>query len=474
MRSDDLNRSPEKGVYVKTFGCQMNDYDTSKMLEILRQNHYHAVQSPEQADLILINSCAIREKPENKVYSLLGTYDSIKRSRPEVVIGVGGCVAQQDGRRMLRRAPNLDLVFGTDNLFELPDMLREVAKGKRVVRTEWQSRKVKVQNFIPPEAMGSGVTGVAGRGIAAHRSPGLGLSIDRGEPSPKAQIAIAKGCNNFCTFCVVPHTRGLEVSREAGNIVTEAAALVARGVREITLLGQNVNSYRAEGIGFVELLRRIGAVEGLARIRYTSPHPKDFDEELARAHRDIPNLCEHLHLPFQSGSDPILKAMRRNHTIDAYLAKLEMARSLVPDLSLSTDIIVGFPGESEADFEKTLAVLEAVRFDHLYAFKFSPRTITPAARMPDQVSEPVKAQRLERVLALHEENVARANRELYGTTQEVMIEGAHPREPGALVGRTRGNKSTTVPDCRLALGTLVPVEIVGARKFSLVGRAVGQ
>ena len=473
-------RSNPKGVFIQTFGCQMNDYDTSKMLEVLRAENYHAVNTPEQADLILINSCAIREKPENKVYSLLGRYERIKKARPDVVIGVGGCVAQQDGRRMLDRAPVLDLVFGTDNLFELPEMLRDVASGRKVVRTEWRSRKVKVQNFIPSEAMGGWHTAVPGRGIAAHErksphfrdehGPVVDGPVGAQTTAPKAQIAITKGCNNFCTFCVVPYTRGLEVSREPQNIVQEAEALVERGARDITLLGQNVNSYKAKGTDFVDLLCLLNDLPGLSRIRYTSPHPKDFNRRLAQAHQSLPKLCEHLHLPFQSGSNAILKAMHRNHTIESYLKKIEMVRSLVPRMAFSTDIIVGFPGESDADFEKTLSVFAAVRFDHLYAFKFSPRSITPAASLPGQVAESVKAARLERMLNLHESILCDRNRRLVGSVQEVLVEGWHPRHPGEIIGRTRGNKSTAVVNCEAAPGDLVPVEIIATRKFSLVGK----
>ncbi|MBI3994037.1 MAG: tRNA (N6-isopentenyl adenosine(37)-C2)-methylthiotransferase MiaB, partial [Candidatus Lambdaproteobacteria bacterium] len=350
-----VNRS--RKVYIQTFGCQMNEYDSEKMLEHLRGQDYVPTDDPRQADLILINTCAIREKSEHKVYSRLGELDGLKRARPHVVLGVGGCVAQQRGEEILRRAPQVDLVFGTDNLFELPELLREVAAGRRVAQTAWRGRKTRVENFIPAMAPDFGPE-------AASASP------------VKAHLAIAKGCNNFCTFCVVPHTRGREVSREPQNILDEARALVQRGVLEITLLGQNVNSYRAHGTDFVDLLQRLNDLPGLARIRYTSPHPKDFNARLAQAHAELPKLCEHLHLPFQSGSDRILKAMRRNHEIAAYLDKIALVRECVPRIALSTDIIVGFPGETEEDFQATLEVVRRVRFDHLYAFKFSPRTDT--------------------------------------------------------------------------------------------------
>jgi tRNA-2-methylthio-N6-dimethylallyladenosine synthase len=364
------------------------------------------------------------------------------------VIGVGGCVAQQRGREILRRAQHVDLVFGTDNLFELPEMLREVESGRRVLRTEWRGRKQKVENFIPD----------------------VDLPLPVGAPSPvAAQLAITKGCNNFCTFCIVPYTRGREVSREPDNILAEAQRLAARGVKEILLLGQNVNSYKALGVDFVALLERLHAVPGLERLRYTSPHPKDFNDRLARAHRDLPKLCEHLHLPFQAGSNRILKAMRRNHQIGTYLAKLARARELVPRLAISTDVIVGFPGETEEEFQATLAVMREVRFDQVYAFKFSAREGTPAATLPDPVPEAAKTERLARLFDLHERTVQAINEALVGSRAEVLVEGPERQDHGVW-GRTRTNKNVTVLECGAPAGRLVPVEIVAARKFALVGR----
>ncbi len=447
MSPTTANGADRKGVFIQTFGCQMNEYDSAKMLEQLRAENYAPVDSPARAHLILVNTCAIREKSEHKVYSLLGRLGGIKRSHPEVVIGVGGCVSQQRGAEILKRVESVDMVFGTDNLFELPAMLRAVAAGERVVRTDWHDRKRKVANFIPDFGPAFGAPGEV-----------------------KAGLAITKGCNNFCTFCVVPYTRGREVSREPENILAEARAMLARGIREITLLGQNVNSYKAGETDFVGLLRHLNELEGLQRIRYTSPHPKDFDEKLADAHAVLPKLCEHLHLPFQSGSDRILKAMRRNHKIATYLDKMTMIRQRVPGIALSTDIIVGFPGESEEDFEATLNVLRTVRFDHVYAFKFSPRSGTPAATLSDQVPERVRAERLARLFELNDSIVSERTSALIGSRQEVLSEGPHRRGCGAITGRTRGNKPVMVVDCNAERGDLVPVEIVSARKFSLVAR----
>ncbi|MEE8433654.1 MAG: tRNA (N6-isopentenyl adenosine(37)-C2)-methylthiotransferase MiaB [bacterium] len=451
MDPTTTSRGEPKGVYIQTFGCQMNDYDSAKMVEQLRGENYIPVDSPRDADLILVNTCAIREKSEHKVYSLLGSLGAIKQSRPEVVIGVGGCVSQQRGDEILKRVRSVDMVFGTDNLFELPEMLRDVAGGKRVVRTAWHDRKRKVANFIP--AFGQGVEG-----------------LPDAAPPVKAGLVITKGCNNFCTFCVVPYTRGREVSREPDNILAEARALVENGTREITLLGQNVNSYKTGSARFVDLLEQLDAIEGLARIRYTSPHPKDFGEELAAAHARLPKLCEHIHLPVQSGSNRILKAMRRNHTIESYLDKVTLIREKVPNMALSTDIIVGFPGEGDQDFEDTLSLMRQARFDHLYAFKFSPRSDTPAAGYRHQVPEGVRAERLARLFELHEVIRKERSEALIGTGQEVLVEGLHPRDTGAVTGRTRGNKPVTIPGRSAEPGELVPVTIVALRHQSLVGR----
>jgi tRNA-2-methylthio-N6-dimethylallyladenosine synthase len=459
----------QRKVFLQTFGCQMNAYDSARMLEQLRGEGYVCVDSPRQADLILLNTCAIRDKAEHKVYSLLGTLGGIKRARPAVTIAVGGCVSQQRGEEILRRVREVDVVFGPDHVFDLPALLDAAEGGARVVRTEWRHRTARVANFVPDlPPLPAPAPAPAPEGAPAPGPAPAWRGLD-GAGEVKAGLAITKGCNNFCTFCVVPYTRGREVSREPDNIVAEARALAARGVREITLLGQNVNSYKAGGVNFVELLRRLNEVPGLARLRYTSPHPKDFREELARAHAELPKLCEHVHLPVQSGSDRILAAMRRNHGIAAYLEQMAMIRSHVPQVALSTDLIVGFPGETEEDFEATLALVRTVRFDQVYAFKYSPRSGTPAATLPGQVPEPVRAGRLERLFALHDEIVRERNAALVGSRQEVLVEGPHPRG-GAVTGRTRGNKPVMLVDSPREPGALVPVQVVAARKYSLVAR----
>ena len=352
----------------------MNEYDTDKMFEVLRHENYFHTDSREDADLIILNTCSIREKAEHKVYSELGRLRDLKTANPELKIGVGGCVAQQEGEAILRRDSNVDFVFGTDNLFELPRMLRKVHNGEKFTKTQRYDRQ-KVHNFVPEYTFQK----LQHSGIKAH-------------------LTITKGCNNYCSFCVVPVTRGLEVSREPDQIIAEAERLVSTGTREICLLGQNVNSYKANGVDFVELLQRLDKLDGLQRLRFISPHPKDFHEKLADAIASLPSLCEQLHLPLQSGSDRILHRMRRWYTIDTYYQKVAMLRGLLPDVSISTDIIVGFPGETDEEFEMTIEAIRKIRFDLIYSFKYSPRPGTRAADYPKHLSESVKSKRLKILL----------------------------------------------------------------------------
>ena len=435
---------PNRKVHIQTFGCQMNEYDTDKMLEVLRHQNYSSTQDSEEADLILLNTCSVREKAEHKVYSLLGRLRQLKQKNPSLVIGVGGCVAQQEGINILKRAPGVDLVFGTDNLFDLPEMLVKVQRGERVVQTERKAHKQKVRNFIPEYTFGQGIPGI------------------------KAHISITKGCNNFCTFCIVPITRGLEVSREPDDILEEAKQLVFTGTKEILLLGQNVNSYQAQGVDFVELLTRLDGIEGLERLRFISPHPKDLNESLAKAFRDLPSLCEHMHLPLQAGSNEVLKRMRRHYTLEEYLEKVDLLRGYVPDIALSTDLIMGFPGETEKDFQKTIEALEAIRYDQLYAFKYSPRPGTPAATYEDQLEDSVKVDRLRVVLETHERFQSEKCRQLIGTDQEVLIEGVHPKEQKSHLGRTRRNYSVMIQNCDAKPGDVLNVRIMETKQHSLI------
>jgi tRNA-2-methylthio-N6-dimethylallyladenosine synthase len=425
-----------KKAYFQTFGCQMNEHDSLKMKGVLEADGYAFTDTPDDASLIIVNTCSVRHNPENKVYSLLGRLRKLKEADPAIVIGVGGCVAQQEGEAILRREKAVDMVFGPDNFFRLPEMLARVREGERVLMTQWQKRPGdRIQNFVPEEWVESG-------------------HVD----GCKAYIAITKGCDNFCTFCIVPYTRGREVSRDRDNILREAHYLIENGAKEIWLLGQNVNSYRAGGAGFYELLDAVSQLDGLTRVRFTSPHPNDWNDRLSDLMAARPAICNQLHLPFQAGSDRLLQAMNRQHTIAEYLRKIEYMQSINPAIELSTDLIVGFPSETDDEFEETLRVLEAVQFTQIFPFKYSPRPGTKAADLDDDVPRAVKEERLARVIALQtritEERMAR----LIGTEQDVLIDSAHPKRRGVMNGRTDGFRPVSVPG-DFEIGDLVPVRV---------------
>lgn len=437
-------------AYIQTFGCQMNEHDSFRMVEILRREGYEITQVPEEATLILLNTCSVRQNPENKVYSLLGRLRRLKKGNPELIIGVGGCVAQQEGETILEREPSVDMVFGPDNYFRLPDMIACVRKGERVLMTKWLPRAAdRVQNFVPEEWVEAGhVEGC------------------------KAYVSITKGCDNFCTFCVVPFTRGREVSREPDNILREVRDLVSRGAREIWLLGQNVNSYRARDVGFYELLDEVSRVNGLRRVRFTSPHPNDWNHRLSDLMAERETICNHLHLPFQAGSDRILACMNRGHTIAQYLEKIAYMKRINPAIEISTDLIVGFPTETEKEFEETLRVVEEVEFSQIFPFKYSPRPGTKAAAMDDDVPREVKEERLARVIALQERIGERKSAAYVGTEQVVLIDSAHPRVRGAMNGRTDGFRPVTIRDTDLEFGEMARVRITGYQHHWLEGEVI--
>jgi len=443
MKSCSQNTENGKKVFIQTYGCQMNEYDTDKMFEVLRHENYFHTDSQEDADLIILNTCSIREKAEHKVYSELGRLRDLKTANPELKIGVGGCVAQQEGEAILRRDSNVDFVFGTDNLFELPRMLRKVHKGEKITKTRRYDRQ-KVRNFVPEYTFQK----LQHSGIKAH-------------------LTITKGCNNFCSFCVVPVTRGQEVSREPDQIIAEVERLVSTGTREICLLGQNVNSYRANGVDFVDLLQRLDKLDGLQRLRFTSPHPKDFNEKLADAIASLPSLCEQLHLPLQSGSNRILRMMRRWYTMETYYQKVSMLRERLPDATLSTDLIVGFPGETDEEFQMTIDAVRKIQFDLIYSFKYSPRPGTRAADYPGHLSESVKSERLKLLLETQGKIVREKFQALVGTEQEVLIEGNHHRKINSATGRTRGNHPVSIKNSTKKAGELMRVLITKANQNSL-------
>ncbi len=439
-----------KKVYIKTYGCQMNEHDSARISSILASVGYLPVDVPESADLIVINTCSVRENPENKVYSLLGKLRSIKKEKPDLVVAVCGCVAQQEGERILEKEPIVDLVFGPDRYFHLTEFLMRVEKGERICDIGRRYPKPPIEDFIPEEWLEKG-----------HRE------------GVKAYIVIAKGCNNKCSFCIVPRTRGREVYRTPRSILKEVEIVVSEGIREVWLLGQNVNSYKYEGgYRFADLLREVSDNELIWRIRFTSPHPKDWTFDLTDLISERKNIARHLHLPLQSGSNIILKQMRRGHTIERYLEQIKYMKERIPGIEISTDLIVGFPGETEEDYEETLKVVREVRFSQIYPFKYSPRPGTYAERLGDNVPREVKEERLAKLISLQEGINAEEMRKLVGTEQEVLIEEAHHKKDGYWNGRTNGYRPITVKARDLSVGDLVLVRVKGFHGHWLEGDLV--
>jgi len=436
----------KKKLYIQTYGCQMNQYDSERIAQVMAREGYDRTDRIDAADLILLNTCSVRDKAEHKVYSALGSWKEFKNYRDGVIIGVGGCVAQQEGERLLRRAPHLDLVFGTHNIHKLPQMIGQVQAA--------HLRPVETAFYRDPAYMedADGRTQVQGA---------------------KAFVTVMQGCNKVCSFCIVPHVRGREVSRPSAKIIAEVEALVARGVIEVMFLGQNVNSYGKLTPGeltFAELLRRADAIDGLERIRFTTSHPQDLSPELTEAFADLTHLCEHLHLPVQSGSDAVLARMRRGYTREEYLERLRRLRGRRPEVALSTDIIVGFPGETDAEFEATLEMLEQVEYDEIYSFIYSPRPQTVSAKIyADDIIEDVKKERLERVQTLQRVISSTKNRQRIGDLEEVLIDGPSKLKNGQVMGRTRGNRIVNVNGPDSLAGKLTPVRITGATATSLIG-----
>ena len=440
----------KRRLYIKTFGCQMNEYDSAKMVDVLRESHgYESVDRPEEADLLLLNTCSVREKAQEKVFSELGRWNQLKQSRPEIILGVGGCVASQEGDAIRTRAPYVDLVFGPQTLHRLPDMLRSV-----------ESRRVSVVDVSFPE-------------IEKFDA----LPTPRAE-GPSAFVSVMEGCSKYCTFCVVPYTRGEEVSRPFDDVLREVSELARQGVREVTLLGQNVNAYRGDmGDGsqadLALLIHYVSAIEGIGRIRYTTSHPVEMSPSLIAAYAEVPGLVSHLHLPVQSGSDRILSLMKRGHTTLEYRSTIRRLREARPDLSLSSDFIIGFPGETEADFEATMDLIEDVRFDHSFSFIYSPRPGTPAAAFPDDVPMAVKQERLKRLQNRISALAADYSTAMVGTTQQVLVEGTSRKSKDAMSGRTPNNRVVNFAGDESLVGSFVFVEITEALPNSLRGVLVG-
>jgi tRNA-2-methylthio-N6-dimethylallyladenosine synthase len=444
-----------KQLYMRTIGCQMNVHDSQQMVLRLAPSGYLQVDDEGSADLIVVNTCAIRAKAEQKVFSYLGRLAERKRNRPGLIIAVGGCVAQQSGAAILRRMPAVDIVFGTDAVDRLADLVAAVEAGNG-----------PVVDIEPREGIADALTG----------------RPDSGPMTVSRFVTIMQGCDNHCTYCVVPTVRGPEKSRDPEQIVAEVSQWVALGVKEVTLLGQNVNSYGVkEGLaGFPQLLEQVNRVPGLERIRFTTSHPKDLSDDLIAAFGRLEKLCGHIHLPVQSGSDRILRRMNRRYDRAGYLEKVGRLRAVCPDIAVTSDFIVGFPGETDTDFEQTLALIDAVGFDGLFAFEYSDRPNAPAARYDRKVTAAVKRERLHRLLALQERHSKRRNRALVGSTQPVLVEGRNPRSDRSpaqhqWTGRTPGNKivhlsidSDRFPGGGL-VGRLADVHITQALAHSLIG-----
>jgi tRNA-2-methylthio-N6-dimethylallyladenosine synthase len=433
-----------KRVYIETYGCQMNEHDTERILQLLEGSHYLETKDAREADFILINTCSVREKPEHKVYSALGRFKWLKEKKG-TIIGVAGCVAQQEGDRLLERIPYLDMVIGTHAIPMLPRLLQKIeVSGERVCESGFDPEGSYLKAILPQAPL----------------------------DQVRSYVTIMQGCDHFCSFCIVPYVRGREQSRPRREIIEEVERLVEMGVKEVCLLGQNVNSYGKglrDEISFSELLHWVNEIDGLDRIRFTTSHPRDLSEELIQAYSKLSKLCEHIHLPFQSGSDDILKAMHRGYTKEAYLEKIDRLKKVCPSMAVTADVIVGFPGEEKKDFEETLDLIQKVRFDDLFSFKYSPRKGTRAAQFTDKVEEKVKQDRLSVLQEIQKEITLQKNQELERGVQEVLVEGRSKQNHQDVTGRTRSNKIVNFEGDLGLVGKLVPVRITKAYPHSLRG-----
>ena len=433
-------------LYIKTFGCQMNEYDSSKMEDVLRDSHGMVLtNTPEEADVLLLNTCSIREKAQEKVFSLLGRWKNWKNERPGLVIGVGGCVASQEGEAIRSRAPFVDMVFGPQTLHRLPAMLDEVRNRQRPV-VDISFPEIEKFDCLPdPRAEG-----------------------------PSAYVSIMEGCSKYCTYCVVPYTRGEEISRPFDDVIAEVVQLAEQGVREINLLGQNVNAFAGEMhdgeiADLALVIRYVAAVPGIDRIRFTTSHPVEFSDSLVEVYGDIPELVNYLHLPVQSGSDRILLQMKRGHSAFDYKQKIRKLRELRPDISISSDFIVGFPGESAEDFQHTMQLIEEIGFDQSFSFIYSRRPGTPAADLPDDVPPQLKQERLQQLQHVINNNAALISRQMVGGMERILVERTSRKDSGELAGRTENNRVVNFAGPRSLIGQFVDVRITAALPNSLRG-----
>lgn len=442
-------------LFIQTHGCQMNEYDSAKMLDVLNDSEgMELTDKPEEADVLLLNTCSIREKAQEKVFHQLGRWRKIKEKNPEVVIGVGGCVASQEGEELKRRAPVVDVIFGPQTLHRLPEMVKEAKKSsnssgnnKLVIDTSFP----EIEKFDHlPEAKADGVT---------------------------AFVSIMEGCSKYCTFCVVPYTRGEEISRPFDDVIAEVAELAEQGVREVNLLGQNVNAYRGkmhngDVADLATLIHYVAAVEGIERIRYTTSHPVEFSDSLIQAYAEVPELVDHLHLPIQSGSDRILAAMKRGHMALEYKQKIRKLRAIRPNLSLSSDFIIGFPGETDRDFEDTMKLIEDLGFDHSFSFIYSARPGTPAASFADEVPMDVKKARLQRLQKRLTEMEHAISDKMVGTTVSVLVDRLSVKDSSEIAGKTENNRTVNFAGDKNLIGQFVDVKITESMPNSLRGELV--
>ena len=436
-----------KHVYIETYGCQMNEYDSSKMLAVLKVSHgITPVATPEEADILLLNTCSIREKAQEKVFSQIGRWKPLKDAKPHVIIAVGGCVASQEGEELRRRAPAVDVVFGPQTLHRLPNLISE-AQEKRDGVVDVSFPEIEKFDHLPePRAEG-----------------------------PTAFVSVMEGCSKYCTFCVVPYTRGEEVSRPFDDVIAECAALAAQGVREINLLGQNVNAYRGamfdgDTADLALLIEYVAAIDGIDRVRFTTSHPVEFTDNLIEVYRRVPQLVSHLHLPVQSGSDKVLTLMKRGHKAAEYKEKLARLRKIRPNISFSSDFIVGFPGEEDEDFEATMQLIEDVFYDTSFSFIYSPRPGTPAAAMPDRIPMDVKKARLARLQARILQMAAQISADMVGSEQWVLVDGISKKNKNEVCGRTENNRVVNFQAPASLIGRFAKVHITAAYKNSLRGR----
>ncbi len=435
-----------KKVFIRTFGCQMNEYDSEKMLSVLAEgDELVQVGEAEEADIILFNTCSVREKAQEKVFSDLGRVKPLKAKNPNLIIGVGGCVASQEGEAIVKRAPFVDVVFGPQTLHRLPNMIEEKKEtGKSQVDISFP--EIEKFDHLPPARVEGG----------------------------SAFVSIMEGCSKYCSFCVVPYTRGEEFSRPLNDVLTEIANLAQQGVKEINLLGQNVNAYRGlmddgEICDFAMLLRIVHEIPGIERMRFTTSHPREFSDRIIECYRDLPKLVSHLHLPIQSGSDRVLSAMKRGYTALEYKSIIRKLRAIRPDLCLSSDFIVGFPGETEAEFEQTLKLVKDIAFDLSFVFIYSPRPGTPAANLPDDTPHAEKVRRLEALNEVIEAETARINQTMIGTVQRCLVEGVSKKDPDQLQARTANNRVVNFTGNPRLINQMVDIEIKEAFTFSLRG-----